>query len=98
MTFLMTGPPTRMRSVSIPFTTTASNCLPASRLPIVSARSSDAAALIVAPTSASSSVRFMPKQASVMTNGIEVVNPPPGLRSVASATATPCSINIRAGA
>ena len=40
----------------------------------------------------------MPKQASDITNGIEVVNPPPGLRSVASATATPCSISIRAGA
>ena len=61
-------------------------------------RSIDAAALMVAPTSASSSVMFMPKQASDITNGIEVVKPPPGLRSVASATATPCSISIRAGA
>ena len=40
----------------------------------------------------------MPKQASDITNGIDVVKPPPGLRSVASATATPCSISIRAGA
>ena len=40
----------------------------------------------------------MPKQASDITNGIDVVKPPPGLRSVASATAAPCSISIRAGA
>ena len=31
----------------------------------------------------------MPKQASDITNGIDVVKPPPGLRSVASATAAP---------
>ena len=36
MTCLITGPPTRMRSVSMPETITASICLPASRLPIVS--------------------------------------------------------------
>ena len=63
---------------------------PTSRLPTRSARSSDAAALIVAPTSASSSVRFMPKHASVITNGIDGEKPPPGLTSVASATATFC--------
>ena len=36
MTCLTTGPPTRIRSVSMPSTITASSCLPASRLPIVS--------------------------------------------------------------
>ena len=40
----------------------------------------------------------MPKQASDITKGIDGVKPPPGLRSVASATATPRSISMRAGA
>ena len=51
--------------------------------------SSEQAALIVAATSASSNVRSMPKQASVIANGIDGEKPPPGLTSVASATATP---------
>ena len=40
----------------------------------------------------------MPKQASVMTNGIDGEKPPPGLMSVASATGTAWSISMRAGA
>ena len=40
----------------------------------------------------------MPKQASVMANGIDGEKPPPGLTSVASATGTPASISARAGA
>ena len=40
----------------------------------------------------------MPKQASAITNGIDGVKPPPGFMSVASATGTPRSTNIRAGA
>ena len=40
----------------------------------------------------------MPKQASAIANGIDGEKPPPGLTSVASATATPRSMSIRAGA
>ena len=40
----------------------------------------------------------MPKQASVIANGIDGEKPPPGLTSVASATGTPASISARAGA
>jgi hypothetical protein len=54
--------------------------------------------LIVAALSASSNVMFMAKQASVIANGMDGENPPPGLTSDASATATSCAISIRAGA
>ena len=40
----------------------------------------------------------MPKQASDIANGIDGEKPPPGLRSVASATGTPPSMSSRAGA
>jgi hypothetical protein len=38
------------------------------------------------------------KHASDIANGIEGESPPPGLTSVATATATPASISCRAGA
>src|SRR5206468_2891720 len=94
----MVSAPTRMRSIAGPRTTTASICLPGSRLPTRSWRSSEYAALIVAPTSASSNVRFIPKHASAIANGIDGERPPPGLMSVASATGTPRSISMRPGA
>ena len=40
----------------------------------------------------------MPKAASAITKGIDGENPPPGFRSVASATGTPRAISMRAGA
>ena len=86
ITVRIVAAPTRTRSIAGPSTITASICLPGSRLPTRSWRSSDHAALIVAATSASSNVRSMPKQASVIANGIDGENPPPGLTSVASAT------------
>ena len=61
-------------------------------------RSSEQAALIVAPTSASSNVRPMPKQASVIANGIDGEKPPPGLTSVASATGDAARRSARAPA
>ncbi len=64
----------------------------------MSARSSDHAAFSVEAMSDSSSVMCMPKQASVMANGIDGEKPPPGFTSVASATGTPRSISMRAGA
>ena len=82
----MAGAPTRMSSIASPSTITASIRLPGSRLPTSSARSTDHAPLIVAPTSASSNVIPMAKQASVIAKGIDGENPPPGLTSVASAT------------
>ena len=88
------GAPTRIRSIASPPTITASICLPGSRLPTPSARSSDHAALMVAPTSASSNVMSMAKQASVIANGIDGEKPPPGLTSVASATGTAASISV----
>ena len=64
----------------------------------MSCRSSEYAAFKVAPTSASSKVRPIAKQPSVIANGIDGEKPPPGLTSVASATATPESMSMRAGA
>ncbi len=98
MTLAIDAAPTRIRFARSPRTSTASICLPGSRLPTVAWRSSEYAALIVAPTSASSSVRFIAKQASAIAKGIEGEKPPPGLTSVASATGTPAAMRSRAGA
>src|SRR5581483_2384418 len=64
ITVRIVSAPTLIKSIAGPLTTTASSCLPGSRLPTRSWRSSAYAALIVAPTSASSNVSLMPKQTS----------------------------------
>ena len=98
MTAAIDGAPTRIKLMASPLTMTASVSLPGSRLPIVSARSSDHAPLIVAAISDSSNVMPIEKHARVIANGIDGENPPPGLTSVARATGTPALIRSRAGA
>src|ERR1700749_290810 len=66
-------------------------------LPLRSAAQSDQAPLIVAAAIASSGVIFICVHARESANGMLTVGDVPGLKSVASATATPASISLRAG-
>lgn len=93
------GTPTRTRSsIRDERSITRSARFPTSRLPTSSSNPSVHAAFSVAAEIASSSDRPMPKQASVMANGIEGDSPPPGFASEARASVTPSSIRARAGA
>src|SRR6476660_5457424 len=70
----------------------------ASSVPISSSSPIARAALIVTALSASSGVRPNWRQATVIARGRLAVGEVPGLKSVPSATGTPRSMNVRAGA
>ena len=72
--------------------------MPVSIEPISSPRPSAWAALIVTAASASDGVSPSSRQATVMTSGRLGVGDVPGLKSVPSATGTPRSMSVRAGA
>ena len=99
MTDWIASAPTRRSSTAGPLTMTASHLLAGFEAADPRGTIQRAGGVDRARDAATSSnVRPIPKHASVITKGIDGERPPPGLTSVASATATPTSISIRAGA